>query len=657
MIHYFRTMMQKVRTTDTALLLFIMAAGALLRFWRLPEIPFTHDEFSAIIRTQFSTFHELIEKGVKVDGHPAGVQVFLYYLVRTFGVSEAVLKTPFILFGIMTIWIVYLVGKDWFNSTSGLVAASFVAFLQFPVMYSQIARPYSSGLLFAMLMVYFWTKVIFHPRRKFYWNLAGYILSGALCAYNHHFSMLFAAMVGITGLFYCPRKKRVHYVAAGIAVIVLYLPHLPILLYQLGVGGIEGWLSKPRLDFILDYIRYIFHFSVYIYLLILVLISLSLYWYEENPRVRKKFILISLVWFLLPYVIGFLYSRYRSSVLQYSVLIFSFPFLLLAISGFFKTTKPLHKTILVGLISLIVIPSLVVERQHYRLFYKGTYREIVSDAKHMVDSLGKAGCNVILDTKKEINPYYLEKLNCRDLPFTYFEDLKGKGAFLEYLGSTSENYLAFGCMSSTNWENYALIQEKFPYLIRHKSYCGGDFYLFSKIRPGKVHSEYFYSAINTFEPSLPEWGWVDAKRCSDSAVIDGKISYISNAGKEFSPTYCKPLRDMIRSENDVIDVSADLLTPHVFPGAWLVAVVSSGDKDIYWNSAAVSDYVKPGTTGRVFISMRMSDIELRHHNLMFKTFIWNPMKSPYVLDNFSVRVRTGNPVIYGLFRPIPQLAE
>jgi len=149
MIPFFKNMIQKDRVTDTALILIIILTGAVLRFWRLSEIPFTYDEFSAIFRTQFATFHELIEKGVKIDTHPAGVQVFLFYLVKLFGISEAIVKTPFILFGLLSVWLVYLIGKDWFSPATGLVSASFVSFLQFPVMYSQIARPYASGFVFA----------------------------------------------------------------------------------------------------------------------------------------------------------------------------------------------------------------------------------------------------------------------------------------------------------------------------------------------------------------------------------------------------------------------------------------------------------------------------------------------------------------------------
>jgi len=614
--------------TNDALIALIIGIGAILRFYRLPDIPFTHDEFSAILRTQYSSFHDLIEHGVKIDGHPAGVQVFLYYLIKAFGVSEPVLKTPFIIFGLLAVWLVYLVGKEWFNPTAGLVAASFVSFLQFPVMYSQVARPYSSGLFFSLMMVWFWTRVVFRPERKFYLNLAGYIISGALCAYDHHFSMLFSIIVGLTGLFFCPRERRAGYVAAGIMIMVLYIPHIPILLHQLSIGGIEGWLNKPRYDFIFDYLQYVFQFSVYIYLLIMVLVSLSLYWYKEKPPVDGRFILISLIWFLLPCLVGFLYSKFRSSVLQYSVMIFTFPFLLFVLFGFFKTTSSRHKMILVSLIGIIVIPSLLFERKHYKLFYKGVYGEIVAESKKAVDSLGPGRCTVILDTQKEINHYYLEKLHCPALPFTYIGDLPGRGALVSWLDSCRSSSLAFGALSSTRWENYAVIREKFPYLVRHIPYCGGDFYIFSKIRPAVPSGEYYRT---------------------DSLALDPGIKEYSG---EFSPAFSTSLRGLMHSENDVIDVSADIRTKPDFAGAWLVISVTSDGRDIRWNSVAISDYVKPGQQARVFQSLRLSDIEFRHHRIMFSAYIWNPKHSTYMMKNFILRARSGNPVIYGLYRKV-----
>jgi hypothetical protein len=67
------------------------------------DFSFTNDELSAVGRLRFDTFSELIEKGINVDGHPAGVQVFLWLWIKVFGISEISLRAPFILIGIASI--------------------------------------------------------------------------------------------------------------------------------------------------------------------------------------------------------------------------------------------------------------------------------------------------------------------------------------------------------------------------------------------------------------------------------------------------------------------------------------------------------------------------------------------------------------------------
>lgn len=637
---------------DQGLIFMILSIGAWLRCYNLSDIPFTYDEFSAIIRTHFATFGELIDKGVRVDGHPAGVQVFLYYWIKIFGVNEAVVKLPFIFCGLLAVWLIYRIGSEWFNTTVGLVAASFLSFLQYPVMYSQIARPYASGLCFALLMVFFWTRLVFHPQRQKFLNRIGYIIAGALCTYNHHFSLLFAFMVGVTGLFFCKRINIRSYLLVNLMILILYIPHFPIFFHQLSVGGVEGWLQKPRYDFIFDYIQYIFQFSVYVYLLVFLLISLALNWYEEEPSVNKKFLFISLAWFLVPYLAGFFYSKYVSSVLQYSVLIFSFPFLLFLLFGYFKTEKPVHKIVVVCLIAIFVIPSLIAERKHYDLFYHSPYREIILESKCVTDSLGAGNCTVILGTPEKINAYYLENFHWPGLRFVYEDSLDGNEHIQAFLDGTKSAFLAYGSIPSSPWEYYVLIKERFPYLIKHKIYCGGDFYLFSRDKPFKVETEYFYEAVNDFETARPEWINLNETNCKDSLPLNGKNSYWNLDTSEFSPTFFKPLRDLIRTGYDVVDVSAVVRIPRVFPGAWLVTSVTSGKNIIFWRSLPLNSFVRPGHKGKVFISLRVSDIELKHHELMFNTYIWNPMKLFYEMDDFTVRVRTGNPVIYGLYRPV-----
>lgn len=62
------------------LLFFIFIVAFTLRFYNFTAIPFTHDELSALFRTQFDNFQDLINDGIKFDGHPSGVQLFFIFL-------------------------------------------------------------------------------------------------------------------------------------------------------------------------------------------------------------------------------------------------------------------------------------------------------------------------------------------------------------------------------------------------------------------------------------------------------------------------------------------------------------------------------------------------------------------------------------------------
>ena len=188
------------------LLLLILAVAAFLRFYHYGSWSLSNDELSALSRLRFDNFGDLIRFGVKeTDFHPAGVQVFLWYWTRFFGNDVQVVRLPFVLCGILSVYLVFLIGKRWFGEPAGLMASATFAVLQYPVLYSQLARPYSPGLLFSLATVWFWTKIVFDDKKSIR-GYAGFTVFAALAAYTHHYSFLFVVMVGLTGLFFLRGK-------------------------------------------------------------------------------------------------------------------------------------------------------------------------------------------------------------------------------------------------------------------------------------------------------------------------------------------------------------------------------------------------------------------------------------------------------------------
>jgi len=125
----------------TTILLCIIGLGIFLRLFGIWDFSFMHDELSVVGRLHFDTFSELIEKGVKEDCHPAGIQVFLWLWARIFGISEISLRLPFIIMGILCIPLMYLLTRKWFNATAALFTSGFMAVCQYTIFYSLVARP------------------------------------------------------------------------------------------------------------------------------------------------------------------------------------------------------------------------------------------------------------------------------------------------------------------------------------------------------------------------------------------------------------------------------------------------------------------------------------------------------------------------------------
>ena len=274
---------------DKLLILGILGIATILRFYQFTNIPFTHDEFSVWSRLIYDNLNDILEKGVKLtDTHPAGIQVFLHYWAMLFGKAEWVIKLPFAIMGVWSVWMIFIVAKKWFGKTTGFLSAAAMATLQYPIYYSQIARPYISGMFFGLVLVYFWSNIIKSPRRKPMANGIGFVLAGTLCAYNHHFSFLFAILVGLSGFFFLRKNMIWKYVAYGLAVALLYLPHLNITLFQLGKGGVGAWLSKPDGYFIVDYVRYIFHFSNLLLFFTALVIVYGLFHRAKNLNMPKR---------------------------------------------------------------------------------------------------------------------------------------------------------------------------------------------------------------------------------------------------------------------------------------------------------------------------------------------------------------------------------
>jgi len=428
------------------------------------DFSFSNDELSAVMRCNQDNFSDLIKNGVLIDFHPAGIQAFMYYWIKVFGNTEFAVRFPFAIFGSLAVVISYIYTNRKFGKTPALLTALSLILLEFSLLHSQIARPYSSGLMLSMLLILFWDKVVFpnkNDEKHISRNLIILSLIYAANAYNHYFSSLFAAIVFISGLTVITKKNLIKYISSGIIAFVLFIPHLSITIKHMSIGGIGSWLGKPKADFLYTHILHIFNDSLA--LTLIVINALMLYLLINKTSIfgnwRKR--LFVLLLFMLPFSIGYFYSILRNPVLQDRVLFFSMPFLLIFIFSFFKEAKTHKQKAIVWIIPIAILLHTIIIDKYYSKQHFIDFKSIANNCANThqtidnKDIVSLQHCN-----SKSYLQYYLQdsSINFNIYEITTSEDLlklrkildaNSNKKYLEYVSTKPQNRIATMMITSS----------------------------------------------------------------------------------------------------------------------------------------------------------------------------------------------------------------
>jgi len=337
--------------------------------------------------------------------------------------------------------------------------------------------------------------------------------------------------------------------------------------------------------------------------------------------------------------------------MQYSVLIFSFPYLLFLLFGHIPKQKTIINLLLVFLILCVNVSALVFERHHYSSLYESAYLHILKDGEEAVKNYGDVA--TLIDTDKEISDYYLQK-ETFTAHYTFVDTAFTRKHFVSFLKESSRHspYFYYGCLSTGDPVSVALIRDYYPKLIQQKNYFGGTTFLFSKgagTTPDIIEWNGFEARQKKF------WSAMDTARFVDSTSFFGKYAYLIDSTDEWSLTYIRPLREMA-DDKEFIDISVEALNEEVLNKALIVASIQDGDSVVNWSSSVFSDFEDNNCTKphwiKIHHSIMLSDVPVGKRNLVIKIYIWNPGKNRFVIDNFIISRRAGNPVIYSWYQKI-----
>lgn len=631
-------------TIEDKIALLLLLVAAIFRFWNYAGWSMSNDELSALTRLKYDSFAEMIQKGVRDnDMHPMGVQSFLWCWTSLFGTGEAMVRLPFVLLGIATAGLFYLTGRNMFGKSAALAALAVFSALQFPILYAQLARPYSPGLFFCMLTAYAWSQMCF-VHREWRWREAILlVVGGAGAMYAHYFSFMVAGIICSTGYFLLPKKNWIPYTACGIVMMVLYIPNVSVFIAQFSIGGLggpEGWLGPPGKDAVWNYILYCFNESIGLFGLMAGAGVAFALMYKSNDSISKQR-LLAFLFFFLPAGIAYFYSVYKNPVFQYSILLFSFPFiLLLMFSGFRPAEWRVTQFAQLGILLLVTAFSTVVAEGFYQRQFFAPFKLVAEKMAQYNEAYIKSG--EVLNAVNVIHPDYIH----------YYSDrLQPRLSFSQYICNKPEDIISLRNMAAASkahtlvngWcNNYHapelewMLQEYFPYFVQSDTFFNAGVMVFSKSpTPNPVQTiTPSFRFFNDFDGAFWE---NDSLYRTQEQFYSGSTSLLMKPEQEYGPTIRKHAGEMGLLKESTMMFSCKAKSDTTIVDLKLVVQVQRGEESVLWRGLDLHPWQQqPGQWFSTYGGYKIQ--EALHPDDVVSIYFYNPRKEKVWLDDVRFEV-------------------
>jgi 4-amino-4-deoxy-L-arabinose transferase-like glycosyltransferase len=257
-----RTGRSKLVVAGLVLLITLLGLG--LRLYRLDAQSLWYDE-------GFSVYLARMGLGEITANTAADIQPPLYYYllhgwIQLFGDTELALRSLSVLFGVLTIPLMYAMALRLFSSRlAGLLAALLIAVSPLHVWYGQEARMYTLLTFLCLLSSFLLLLAIDAKKTRNVLILwAAYTLVNVAALYTHYFAIFVLAFqaVLIFVIWVAREFRPLHLIlgglASGVVTLLLYLPWLPYLITRYGadVSYLPGQLKiwEVLVDIVLSFV-------------------------------------------------------------------------------------------------------------------------------------------------------------------------------------------------------------------------------------------------------------------------------------------------------------------------------------------------------------------------------------------------------------------
>lgn len=384
----------------------ILVLGTILRLISLNQSLWLDEAINVMAAKSYSFFGMITQYAI-ADFHPPGYFILLWFWTKVFGISEIAVRIPSVIFGMLTIYIIFLIGKKIQSKTLGILAAFLLVINPLHIYYSQEARMYALATLAVSLNIFLLVKFIKGEKK----NLLVLILADAFVLASDYVAYFIFPAEFIFLLLTGGKALLKKWFAALIMAVLIGIWWLPIFLSQLDVGSVASsrlpaWklivgsfdLKAVPLTFVKFIIGRISYPDKLIYALTLFPVSMLFIFLLLNGVKFLKTLNRNLIlsWIFVPIIVATLISLVIP-IYNYFRLLFVLPaFIILIALGIFSF-KPKLKYVFLAVVLVIQIFSALVY-----LFNPSFQRD---DWKGLVNFLSTKGKPVLFESSGTLPPF------------------------------------------------------------------------------------------------------------------------------------------------------------------------------------------------------------------------------------------------------------
>jgi mannosyltransferase len=411
------------------LLILILLLGFSLRLVRLDAKEMWYDEAFAVLYAEKGLGSIVQGTVTPVEGAAADIHPLLYYFFLhgwlELGQSPFVARFPSVVFGVLSICLVYVLGRELFAPGVGLLASVLTALSPFHIWYSQEARMYSLLCLLSLLSIYFFART-YRDNKWPHW--IAFAFCSALSLYVHNLAFLIPFTLIVFALATRRWNLFPRLMAACVITALLFLPWMILVPGQLAKVRQAYWVATPGpAELVRTLIVFTFNLPLPPWLLplclfySLLLLSLLLYRSYRKPASPQEasrwpgFLTLALSF--LPPLLMFLVSQIRAIYIERAILVSALAYYLALSHAALR-----ERLARVVMVTLIPVPVLLAGplwyQYHYDLFPRSPFREANAYLREHIQSDDV----IVHDNKLSFFPsYYYD----RTLPQEYVGDVPG----------------------------------------------------------------------------------------------------------------------------------------------------------------------------------------------------------------------------------------